>query len=77
MITVYLTGRGFLCKVGTKGGSDGIQGLHQLALSDRNNHGSGAETLMPHMEESSRGQGFRRRISKINSIEESLPYLRI
>ena len=27
--------------------SDGIQGLHQLAISDRNNHNSGGERLMP------------------------------
>jgi hypothetical protein len=34
------------------------QGLHQLAISDRNNHGSGLDKQMPQTEESSTTQGF-------------------
>jgi len=38
--------------------SDGIQGLHQLAISDRNNYNANGERLMLQTEESSKGQGF-------------------
>ena len=38
--------------------SDGIQGLHQLAISDRNNHNSGGERPMLQTEESSKDGGF-------------------
>jgi hypothetical protein len=34
------------------------QGLHQLAISDRNDRGSGLDKQMPQTEESSTTQGF-------------------